>query len=418
MTRGALLVVPPTVGHVNHGIALAGVVGEAGLLPVLVTGTAAASHLERLRPGHPWHCLPSHDLERLDRSDPRHRPHLEQLCDPAAVRPALRDECALADRYGAAMVIGKDYFSAVLSAGARAIPYVSYYTDGIEAVLTATSRQTVADSGALTRRLRSVAAEEGIDVELAPVPQTLRSRVLNIVRGFPRTAAVPPSAWQEHAPTVAFAGALTYDASAAELEQWTAHLDGLKDPVYYATFGTVLRDRSRFTALADAARRVPGTWLVADPDGDLTQPVTPPLTQPVTPPLAQSVTPPLASRIVTEPYVPNGAALGRAAVVIHHGGYGTALSALLAGVPQLVVPDNPRTQQRTHGEVLRDLGVGRLLLPEDASGPAIARAVTRLGTPETRQRAARLGAELADQTRDFRAELTDRIARVAREARG
>ncbi|MDJ1134468.1 glycosyltransferase [Streptomyces iconiensis] len=394
MTPGVLVVVPPTAGHVNHGIALAGVVGAAGCEPVLVTGTAAASHLERLRPGHPWHCLPSHDLERLDRSDPRRRPHLEQLCDPALVRPALRDERELADRYGAALVIGKDYFAAVLAAAARGIPYASYYTDGIESVLNATSRQTVSDPVALTRQLRAVAAEESIDVELAPVPETLRSPVLNIVRGFPRTAAVSPGAWQAYEPTVAFAGALTYDASPDELDRWTARLSGLEGPVHYATFGTVLRDRSRFTALTDAARLVPGTWLVADPGGDLTGA--------------------LPRSVVAAPYVPNGAALARADVVIHHGGYGTTLSALLAGVPQLVVPDNPRTQQRTHGQVLRDLGVGRLLAAGDCSGEAVAESVTWLREPDVRGRAAHLAAELTAQSATYRAELRDRIARAVR----
>lgn len=390
-TWGALIVVPPTVGHVNHGVALANVVREAGFVPVLVTGTAALGHVRGLRLGHPWVCLPSHDLQHLDRNDPRRRPHLEQLCDPQHVRPALRDQRDLVARHRAAMVIGKDYFAAVLTAAACGIPYVSYYTDGVEAILAATSRQTVADPERLTRNLQGVAVEERISVDLEPVPETLRSRVLNVVRGFPRSAAIAPPAWQVYEPTIAFAGALTYDAPASQLEQWSKRIAKMGQPLFYVTFGTTLGDRSRFADVIEAARLVVGRWLVADPDGDL---------------------PAGASTVISERYVPNAAALDKATVVVHHGGHGTALSALMAGVPQLVVPDNPRTQQTTHGQVLQNLGVGQLIGAQDCSGAAIADGIATLSRPAVHERALDLRDELSVDSAAYRAELRRRLAAV------
>lgn len=391
--RGALIVVPPTVGHVNHGVALAGVVREAGFVPVLVTGAAALGHVRELRLDHPWACLPSHDLQRLDRQDPRRRPHLEQLCDPQFVRRALRDERDLVAQHRGAMVIGKDYFAAVLTAAACGVPYVSYYTDGVEALLTATSRQTVTDPDGLTGNLREVATDEGIDIDLAPVPETLRSTRLNVVRGFPWTAAVAPLAWQAHEHTIAFAGALTYDAPAPELERWSRLIAEMGQPLYFVTFGTTLGHRRRFADVADAARLISGHWLVADPDGDL---------------------PAAGPEVVVERYVPNAAALGRAAVVLHHGGHGTALTALVAGVPQLVVPDNPRTQQSTHGRVLRDLGVGEVIDAAECSGATIAHGIATLSRPAVRDRALSLRHRLSVDSETYRAELRGRLAAVAR----
>jgi rhamnosyltransferase subunit B len=58
-----------------------------------------------------------------------------------------------------------------------------------------------------------------------------------------------------------------------------------------------------------------------------------------------------------EPYVPLGALLPRAAVLLHHGGVGTLAQALAAGVPQMVVPHG--WDQFDNACRLRRLGVAR-----------------------------------------------------------
>lgn len=388
----ALVVVPPTVGHLNHGVALARLMAEAGRRPVLVTGTAGSAHLSRLSPGFAVHCLPSHDLV-LDRTDPRRRPHLEQLCDPAAVSAALDDQLRLVRRHHAGAVVVKDYFAAVLTAAAAGIPYAAYYTDGLESMLPGTSRQTVRDPASLTGQLAGVAAARGIRVDLRPVPQTLRSPSLNIVRGYPETTSVSLAAAPDAAASTVFAGALTYDGSGEEVERWTAVLRALEPPVAYATFGTVLRDRSRLDVVRAAGASLAGTMVVSD------------LEVPERPPADAG----RGTR--TWRYIPNRAALSVADVVIHHGGHGTALSALVEGVPQIVVPDNPRTQQSTHGEVLAGLGVAAVIQRAALDATTLARAVRRLRAPDVQRRAADLARRLRAQDELLRAELRDRLAR-------
>ena len=63
--------------------------------------------------------------------------------------------------------------------------------------------------------------------------------------------------------------------------------------------------------------------------------------------------------------------LPRVSAIVHHGGIGTTSNALLAGIPQLVMPlshDQPDNAHR-----LNRLGVGDWLLPRNFHGPAVAK---------------------------------------------
>lgn len=86
---------------------------------------------------------------------------------------------------------------------------------------------------------------------------------------------------------------------------------------------------------------------------------------------------------------PHAALLPRTAVVVNHGGHGTVMKAIAAGVPQLVLPigrDQPDNAARVSAA-----GVGLRLKPS-ASASAIAAAVRRLlDEPIFRTRAAALG---------------------------
>jgi UDP:flavonoid glycosyltransferase YjiC (YdhE family) len=70
-------------------------------------------------------------------------------------------------------------------------------------------------------------------------------------------------------------------------------------------------------------------------------------------------------------YAPFGRLLPRAAALVHHGGIGTAVQAMAAAVPQLVVPvgyDQPDNAAR-----LVRLGVARTLLPRQFRADAATR---------------------------------------------
>jgi UDP:flavonoid glycosyltransferase YjiC (YdhE family) len=83
---------------------------------------------------------------------------------------------------------------------------------------------------------------------------------------------------------------------------------------------------------------------------------------------------PLPEHVRVERWIPQADILGQASAVVGHGGFGTTLGALLAGVPQVVVPlfaDQPINARR-----IDELGAG---VAADASDPAgIREAVARV----------------------------------------
>jgi MGT family glycosyltransferase len=100
---------------------------------------------------------------------------------------------------------------------------------------------------------------------------------------------------------------------------------------------------------------------------------------------------------------PHGAILEEASAVVTHGGHGTVIKALAAGVPALVLPMGRDQLDNAARVVAR--GAGLRLKPSASSG-AIAAAVRRLlDEPEHREGARRLGAKLRAETqRDLAAD--------------
>lgn len=97
---------------------------------------------------------------------------------------------------------------------------------------------------------------------------------------------------------------------------------------------------------------------------------------------------------ITE-WIPLGALLDTCSAIVHHGGAGTALSALVAGLPQLVIPhaaDQPANAAR-----LSARGLATTLRPDDVT-PVVARAALDqlLGDTGMRRAAAEVRAEIAD----------------------
>jgi len=67
--------------------------------------------------------------------------------------------------------------------------------------------------------------------------------------------------------------------------------------------------------------------------------------------------------------VPQADLLPHADVVVHHGGSGTTLGALAAGVPQLVLPQG--ADQFANAEALLAAGAATQLLPAELSAEAV-----------------------------------------------
>ncbi len=79
---------------------------------------------------------------------------------------------------------------------------------------------------------------------------------------------------------------------------------------------------------------------------------------------------PQPAHVTAQAWVPQAAAISRADLVVHHGGSGTTLGALAAGVPQLVLPQG--ADQFANAEALLAIGAAVRLLPGELSAEAIA----------------------------------------------
>jgi L-demethylnoviosyl transferase len=94
-------------------------------------------------------------------------------------------------------------------------------------------------------------------------------------------------------------------------------------------------------------------------------------------------------------WVPVGQALEVCSLVVHHGGAGTAMSALAAGIPQVILPN--ATDQFVTAATLADGGVAIQLLPEQTLPGAVLDAVIQvLADPGFSDRARALARTVAE----------------------
>jgi UDP:flavonoid glycosyltransferase YjiC (YdhE family) len=102
----------------------------------------------------------------------------------------------------------------------------------------------------------------------------------------------------------------------------------------------------------------------------------------------------LPGHITAVPWAPQAEALKRASLVVQHGGAGTTLATLAAGLPQLILPqgaDGPAT-----GRAVRDAGAGEVVFADEFSADSVTEAVRRLRSDEAyRDGARKVAAEIA-----------------------
>jgi len=102
----------------------------------------------------------------------------------------------------------------------------------------------------------------------------------------------------------------------------------------------------------------------------------------------------LPENVHVERFVAQSAVLPLVDLIVHHGGTGTVLGALEAGLPQLLLPQG--ADQFLNAGILRAAGAGRALTNDEQQPGAIGDAVqAMLGDCPERQAAARLRDEIA-----------------------
>jgi len=96
-----------------------------------------------------------------------------------------------------------------------------------------------------------------------------------------------------------------------------------------------------------------------------------------------------------EQWLPQGAVMPHTAVMVGHGGFGTTMAALAAGVPQVVVPLFAG-DQFINADRLAEIGVGVCVAGGPGAIPALAAAVAGvLGEPTYRERAGAVAGSMA-----------------------
>ncbi|HYQ67623.1 glycosyltransferase [Actinophytocola sp.] len=148
-------------------------------------------------------------------------------------------------------------------------------------------------------------------------------------------------------------------------------------PLVYLTLGTVAHGATTvLRAAVDGLARLPVDVLVALGPGD---------------PAALGELP---AHVLAAGFVPQAAVLRRAALVVHHGGTGTVLGALAAGLPQVVLPLG--ADQFVNAETLDALGAGRSLVGDAITADAVEEAArVLLSDPTARDTARGVAAEIA-----------------------
>lgn len=114
----------------------------------------------------------------------------------------------------------------------------------------------------------------------------------------------------------------------------------------------------------------------------------------VGPPMDVSELGDVPDNVTVRSWVPQADLLPFTDLVVHHGGSGTTLGSLSAGVPQLILPQG--ADQFSNAEAVVGLGAGEQLLGDDANGDVIATRAKHLLGDETAHKASRaLAAEIA-----------------------
>lgn len=176
----------------------------------------------------------------------------------------------------------------------------------------------------------------------------------------------------------------------SEAGPWLASLPD--PPVVYATLGSIFSVLpGPLEALIDGLGH--GPWSVIVATGGMRDP--------------EAFTG-LPDNLRVESWVPQRALLARADLVVHHAGYSTSMDAVLAGVPQTVLPLT--ADQPEHADAVRRLGLGRVVpaVRELPYGPVVDRGQL---TPETVQEAARQTLE-EPRHRTRSEELRDRLHKL------
>jgi UDP:flavonoid glycosyltransferase YjiC (YdhE family) len=148
-------------------------------------------------------------------------------------------------------------------------------------------------------------------------------------------------------------------------------------PILYVTLGTVFNDLSAFGELLEALAEVDCSVVATIGRGS-----------------DREALGPVPGNARVEEYIPQSLLLPHCDAMVSHGGSGSVLAALAEGIPLVLVPRG--ADQFDNAARCRELGVGKVLMPDEITGAAVRHAVVEiLERGSYQDRAQALAAEIA-----------------------
>src|SRR5262245_16380024 len=114
-SRSAILFTLPTVGHVNHGVALASLMARANVSVCMCTGAQARTYAESLGLPFRLEFASSYDLE-FDKRVTSRPSHFRQIFHPDHFERALETARRLVAETSPAIIVTKDFVAPRLAA--------------------------------------------------------------------------------------------------------------------------------------------------------------------------------------------------------------------------------------------------------------------------------------------------------------
>ncbi|MGW5053356.1 glycosyltransferase [Actinokineospora sp. NPDC004072] len=294
------------------------------------------------------------EIDRTNPADPALREAITRVFGDVLPRLFARDIGAVLDRDRPDLVIYEIANpGAAIAAKARGVPAISH---GI-------GRGTATELFPhLVDLLTAVAADNGVDLTADPLLQ--KDTYLDIY----------PASLQEHLAPARMPLRPVAFAEPGELPAWVA---AHERPLVYLTLGTAFGNLEVLRTAIDGLAALPVNVLVA-----------------AGPVVDADELRDLPEAVTVLSWVPQADLLPHADLVVHHGGSGTTLGALAAGLPQLFLPQG--ADQFINADAVSGAGIGRALKGAEATSAAIGEAAgALLADAGARAAAARVAAEIA-----------------------
>jgi UDP:flavonoid glycosyltransferase YjiC (YdhE family) len=213
------------------------------------------------------------------------------------------------------------------------------------------------------RTVAGLAADQGASLCAEPV-----------FSSFPASLDVVPSGSRQRSP---FRARVVDEAPSSAPASWAPAGD--PRPLVYITFGTILGTmasvRAIYRTALDAVAELPVRALLTTGRG-----------------MEEGVLGAIPTNVHVEAFVPQRDVLPHATALVCHGGSGTLLGGLAAGLPMVVVPQG--ADQPHNGQLVSAAGAGIVVTNPDAN--QLRTAIQRLlDAPELRQQALKLATEIA-----------------------